>query len=160
RDSEILTARLMDRPLRPLFPEGFKKDTQVIATVMSSDRSNPTDVLAMIGASAALHLSDIPWAGPIAGVRVALIEGEFVAYPTVEEVRGAGAELTVAVTKSARGMVGGGAKKASETKITDALGFAHREGKKVMGLTEKIRSAVGKPKREFSMAKRDEPVAK
>jgi polyribonucleotide nucleotidyltransferase len=160
RDSEILTSRLMDRPLRPLFPEGYKKDTQVIATVMSSDRSNPTDVLAMIGGSAALHLSDIPWQGPLAGVRVALIEGEFVAYPTFEQLETADIDLTVAVTRDAIVMVEGGAKEASETKIIDALEFAHREGQKVIGLIEKIRSAVGKPKREFSVTKLDEAVAK
>src|SRR6186713_727523 len=82
RDVEVLASRLMDRPLRPLFPEGFKKDTQVIATVLSSDKENPTDVLAMCGASAALHVSDIPWDGPIAAVRVARIDGELVAFPT------------------------------------------------------------------------------
>jgi polyribonucleotide nucleotidyltransferase len=160
RDSEILTSRLMDRPLRPLFPEGYKKDTQVIATVLSSDRSNPTDVLAMIGASAALHLSDIPWQGPLAGVRVALIEGEFVAYPTFEQLESAEIDLTVAVTRDAIVMVEGGAKEASETKIIDALEFAHSEGQKVIGLIEKIRSAVGKPKREFSVTKLDEAVAR
>src|SRR5688572_14373485 len=105
RDSEILTARLIDRPLRPLFPEGYKKDTQVIATVMSSDRSNPTDVLAMIGASAALHLSDIPWQGPIAGVRVAQIDGELIAYPTFEQLAEAELELMVAVSNDAIVMV-------------------------------------------------------
>jgi polyribonucleotide nucleotidyltransferase len=159
RDTEILTARLMDRPLRPLFPEGYKKDTQVIATVMSSDRSNPTDVLAMIGASAALHISDIPWQGPLAGVRVALIDGELVAYPTFEQLESAEIDLTVAVTKDAIVMVEGGAKEASETKIIDALMFAHREGQKIIDLIDKIRAAVGKPKREFSIAKLDEAVA-
>src|SRR3954471_13940968 len=97
RDTEILTARLMDRPMRPLFPDGFKKDTQIIATVMSSDRTNPTDVLAMIGASASVHLSDIPWNGPIAGVRVASIDGELIAYPTFEQLAEAELDLTVAV---------------------------------------------------------------
>src|SRR5690606_957635 len=114
RDTEILTARLMDRPMRPLFPDGYKKDTQIIATVMSSDRTNPTDVLAMIGASAAVHLSDIPWNGPIAGVRVASIEGELVAYPTFEQLAGADLELTVAVSNDAIVMVEGGAAEASE----------------------------------------------
>jgi len=101
RDTEVLTARLIDRPLRPLFPEGFKKDTQVIATVMSSDRSNPTDVLAMIGASAALHLSDIPWSGPLAGVRVASVGGELIAYPTFEQIGEAELDMTVAVSNDA-----------------------------------------------------------
>src|SRR5690606_21674705 len=85
RDYEVLSSRLMDRPLRPLFPDGYKKDTQVIATVLSSDKTNPTDVLAMTAGSAALHISDIPWNGPIAGVRVARVDGEFVPYPTFEQ---------------------------------------------------------------------------
>jgi polyribonucleotide nucleotidyltransferase len=85
RDTEVLACRLMDRPLRPLFPEGYRKDTQVIATVLSTDRTNPTDVLALTGASAALHISDIPWSGPICGMRVARVEGELVVYPTFEQ---------------------------------------------------------------------------
>ncbi len=85
RDEEILTSRLIDRPCRPLFPEGFRKDTQVIATVLSSDKDNPTDALAMTAASAALHISDIPWGGPFAAVRVARVKGELVAYPTFEQ---------------------------------------------------------------------------
>ena len=82
RDGETLTSRLIDRPLRPLFPKGFRKDTQVIATVLSSDKLNPTDVMALTGGSAALHISDIPWDGPVAGIRVGRIEGEFISYPT------------------------------------------------------------------------------
>jgi polyribonucleotide nucleotidyltransferase len=159
RDTEILTARLMDRPMRPLFPEGFKKDTQIIATVMSSDRTNPTDVLAMIGASAAVHLSDIPWNGPIAGVRVASVEGELIAYPTFEQMAEADLELTVAVSSEAIVMVEGGAGEASESQVIDALMFAHEEGKKVISLIEKMRAAVGKPKREFSAPKLDPAVA-
>ena len=76
----------MDRPLRPLFPKGYRKDTQVIATVLSSDKTTPTDVLGLTGASAALHISDIPWAGPVVGVRVARVDGEFHAYPSFEQV--------------------------------------------------------------------------
>ena len=140
----------MDRPMRPLFPDGFRKDTQIIATVMSSDRANPTDVLAMIGASAATHLSDIPWNGPIAGVRVASVEGELIAYPTFEQMAQADLELTVAVSSDAIVMVEGGAAEASEADVIDALLFAHEEGKKVIALIEKMRAAVGKPKREFS----------
>jgi polyribonucleotide nucleotidyltransferase len=86
RDTEVLTARMMDRPLRPLFPKGFKKDTQVIATVLSADKMNPTDMLAMTGASASLHVSDVPWDGPIAGLRVARVNGEMVAFPTFEQI--------------------------------------------------------------------------
>ncbi len=85
RDDEILTSRLMDRPYRPLFPEGYKCDTQVIATVLSSDKENPTDILAMTAGAAALHISDIPWSGPVVAVRVSRHNGEFVALPTFEQ---------------------------------------------------------------------------
>src|SRR5580765_7450428 len=84
-ETEVLTSRLIDRPTRPLFPKGWRFDTQVIAMVVSSDRENTSDVLAMTGASCALLISDIPWAGPIVGVRVSRVNGEFIAYPTFEE---------------------------------------------------------------------------
>ncbi|HEX2870918.1 MAG TPA: polyribonucleotide nucleotidyltransferase [Polyangiaceae bacterium] len=159
RDAEVLASRLMDRPLRPLFPDGFKKDTQVIATVLSSDKENPTDVLAMSTASAALHISDIPWAGPIAGMRVARVEGELIALPTFEQSSKADLDLIVACTKDAIVMVEGGAEEASETEIIDALYFAFNEAQKIIGLIEKIRGAVGKPKREFSVPKLDAGIA-
>jgi polyribonucleotide nucleotidyltransferase len=159
RDYEVLSSRLMDRPLRPLFPDGFKKDTQVIATVLSSDRENPTDVLAMSTASAALHISDIPWSGPIAGMRVARVDGELIALPTFDQSAKADLDLIVACTKDAIVMVEGGAEEASETEIIDALYFAFNEAQKVIGLIEKIRAAVGKPKREFSVPKIDAGLA-
>jgi polyribonucleotide nucleotidyltransferase len=159
RDYEVLSSRLMDRPLRPLFPEGYKKDTQVIATVLSSDRDNPTDVLAMSTASAALHISDIPWSGPIAGMRVARVEGELVALPTFDQSAKADIDLIVACTKDAIVMVEGGAEEASETEIIDALYFAFNEAQKIIGLIEKIRAAVGKPKREFSIPLLDAAIA-
>src|SRR5512143_1839705 len=114
RDEEILTCRIMDRPCRPLFPEGFKGDTQIIATVLSSDKVNPTDVLALTGASAALHISDIPWAGPLVGVRVGRVDGEFVIYPTFEEIEVSDIDLMVAVSRDAIVMVEGGASEAGE----------------------------------------------
>src|SRR3954469_26068993 len=159
RDYEVLSSRLMDRPLRPLFPDGFKKDTQVIATVMSADKENPTDVLAMSTASAALHISDIPWSGPIAGMRVARVDGELVALPTFDQSSKADIDLIVACTKDAIVMVEGGAEEASETEIIDALYFAFNEAQKVIGLIEKIRAAVGKPKREFAVPKLDAGIA-
>src|SRR6187397_3055169 len=117
RDGEVLSSRLMDRPLRPLFPDGFKKDTQVIATVLSSDKENPTDVLALSGASAALSNSDIPWDGPIAGVRVSRVDGELVAFPTFEQSSRADIDLVVAASKDAIVMVEGGADEATESEI-------------------------------------------
>jgi polyribonucleotide nucleotidyltransferase len=160
RDYEVLSSRLMDRPLRPLFPEGYKKDTQVIATVLSSDKTNPTDVLALSGASAALSISDIPWDGPIAGMRVARVDGELIVYPTFEQSAKADIDLVVAVTRDAIVMVEGGADEATENDVIDALMFAHREGQKVLELIEKIRAAVGKPKRAFSVVTLDEGVAR
>ncbi len=159
RDYEVLASRLMDRPLRPLFPEGYKKDTQVIATVLSSDKDNPTDVLAMSTASAALHISDIPWSGPIAGMRVARVDGELVALPTFDQSAKADIDLIVACTKDAIVMVEGGADEASEAEIIDALYFAFNEAQKVIGLIEKLRAAVGKTKREFVIPKLDPAIA-
>jgi polyribonucleotide nucleotidyltransferase len=159
RDYEILASRLMDRPLRPLFPEGYKKDTQVIATVLSSDKTNPTDVLALSGASAALAISDIPWDGPVAGIRVARVEGEMIAYPTFEQIAQADIDLVVAATKDAIVMVEGGADEASEADVIDALMFAHKEVQKIIELIERIRSAVGKPKREFSVTTLEPQIA-
>jgi polyribonucleotide nucleotidyltransferase len=160
RDTEVLTSRLMDRPLRPLFPEGYKKDTQVIATVMSSDKENPTDVLAMCGASAALHVSDIPWDGPIAGMRVARVDGELIAFPTFEQLAKAEIDVMVAASKDAIVMVEGGADEVPENELIDALMFAHRSAQPIIELIERIRQAVGKPKREFSVPKLDPAIAK
>ncbi|HEY4996891.1 MAG TPA: polyribonucleotide nucleotidyltransferase, partial [Solirubrobacteraceae bacterium] len=149
RDEEILTSRLIDRPCRPLFPEGYRHDTQIIATVLSSDKDNPTDVLAMTAASAALHISDIPWAGPIAAVRVARINGEFIAYPTFEQQARADIDLVVACSADAIVMVEGGAAEALEAHIIDALMFAHKTAQPILELIERMRAAVGKPKRAF-----------
>jgi polyribonucleotide nucleotidyltransferase len=149
RDEEILTSRLMDRPCRPLFPEGFRNDTQVIATVLSTDKENPTDVLAMTAASAALHISDIPWSGPIAAVRVARVGGEFVAFPTFDQLAKSDIDLMVACSKDAIVMVEGGAAEAPEGDIIDALMFAHQTAQPILGLIERMRSAVGKSKRTF-----------
>ena len=160
RDDEILTCRIMDRPLRPLFPEGFKRDTQIIATVLSADKINPTDVLALTGASAALHISEIPWDGPVVGIRVARIEGEFIAYPTFEQQEKSDIDLVVAASKDAIVMVEGGAAEASENDIVEALMFAHRSAQPVIQLIEKLRAAVGKPKREFVAKKLADDVKK
>ena len=149
RDDEILTCRLIDRPCRPLFPEGYKCDTQVIATVMSSDKVNATDVLALTGASAALHISDIPWSGPLVGVRVARVNGEFKAFPTVDEQASSDLDMVVACTKDAIVMVEGGAAEASETDVIDALWFAHKAAQPILDLIERLRAAIGKEKRGF-----------
>jgi polyribonucleotide nucleotidyltransferase len=158
RDFEVLASRLMDRPLRPMFPEGYRKDTQVIATVLSSDKTNPTDVLAMTGASAALHISDIPWNGPIVGIRVARVDGEFIVYPTFAQTESSDIDLTVACTKDAIVMVEGGASEASEHEVIDALYFAFDAAQPILQLIEKLRAAVGKPKRQFAVPQLDDSV--
>src|SRR5688572_19166108 len=144
RDDEILTSRLIDRPCRPLFPEGYKGDTQVIATVLSSDKVNPTDVLAVTGASAALHISDIPWGGPLVGVRVSRVNGELIAFPTFEQQAQSDIDMVVACSKDAIVMVEGGAAEANENDVIDALMFAHKSAQPVLQVIEKLRAAVGK----------------
>jgi polyribonucleotide nucleotidyltransferase len=160
RDAEVLSSRLMDRPLRPLFPDGFKKDTQIIATVLSSDKENPTDVLALSAASAALHISDIPWDGPIAGLRVARVDGELISLPTFEQIARADIDLVVAASKDAVVMVEGGADEVSERDLIDTLMFAQREAQIVIQLIERMRAAVGKQKRTFEVKKLDESIAR
>jgi polyribonucleotide nucleotidyltransferase len=149
RDEEILTSRLMDRPYRPLFPDGYKNDTQVIATVLSSDKDNPTDILAMTAGSAALHISDIPWSGPVCAVRVTRLNGEFLAFPTFEQQAQGDIDLIVSCSKDAIVMVEGGAAEASEDDVIDALMFAHKTAQPILELIERMRAAVGKPKRAF-----------
>jgi polyribonucleotide nucleotidyltransferase len=149
RDEEILTSRLMDRPFRPLFPDGYRNDTQVIATVLSSDKENPTDILAMTAGAAALHISDIPWNGPVVAVRVSRHNGELVAFPTFDQQAAGDIDLVVSCSKDAIVMVEGGAAEASEVDIIDALMFAHRTAQPILELIERIRTAVGKPKRPF-----------
>ncbi len=160
RDEEILACRIMDRPLRPLFPDGFKRDTQIIATVLSSDKQNKADVLALTGASAALHISDIPWNGPIAGIRVGRKNGEFIAYPTASEIEECDIDLVVACSRDAIVMVEGGASEATENDIIDALMFAHQSCQPVIDLIEKLRAAVGKQKKPFAAAQLDADIKK
>jgi polyribonucleotide nucleotidyltransferase len=160
RDHETLTCRIMDRPLRPLFPKGYRKDTQIIATVLSSDKTNPTDVLGLIGASAALHLSDIPWDGPLAGVRIARVDGELIAFPTFEQIEKSDLDLVVAASRDAIVMVEGGADEVSEKDLLDALMFAQEQAQPILDLQDRMREAVGKTKREFSIEVLDADVAR
>ncbi len=159
RDEEILTCRLMDRPCRPLFPEGFKKDTQIIATVMSSDKENPADILALTGASAAIMISDVPWDGPLAGVRVCRVDGEFIVFPTLAQIAESDMDMVVACTKDAICMVEGGAAEAQESDVIDALMFAHKAAQPILALQEQIRAAVGKTKRVFNAPALDAKLA-
>ncbi|MEM9489607.1 MAG: polyribonucleotide nucleotidyltransferase [Myxococcota bacterium] len=146
---EVLVCRLIDRPVRPLFPNGWRIDTQIIANVISFDGENTADVLAMTGASTALHLSDLVWAGPIAGIRIGRVGGEFIAYPTVEQRKESDLDMIVAASRDAIVMVEGGMQEVSESVIIDALMFGHESIQPLIDLQDKLRAAVGKPKREF-----------
>ena len=153
---ETLTSRLIDRPIRPLFPATFRCETQIMATVLSFDKENDPAVNAMNGASAALVLSDIPFAGPIAGVRVARVEGTLVANPTYEQRDKADLDILVAVGPDGIAMVEGEAKFVPEDVIVDALEFAQEAVKPVMAMQNKLRELAGKPKRAVLPAKVDE----
>jgi len=147
-EREILAARLIDRPLRPLFPKGFYFDTQVTASVLSADQGNVTDVLAIIAASAALTLSDIPLKDPVAAVRIGRIEGRFVINPSFSEIEASDLNLVVAGTTEAVMMVEGGANELSEQTMIDAISLAHAEIRKIIEIILKLKALAGKPKRE------------
>lgn len=147
-EKAILSARLTDRPIRPLFPKGFRHEVQVILTVLSADQENTPDILGPIAASAALTLSDIPWAGPIACVRVGLQDGRFVLNPTATE--DGQLDLVVAGSKDAIIMVEAGAKEIPDDRMVQALEFAHRAMQPIIALQEQMRAELGKPK--FSVA--------
>jgi polyribonucleotide nucleotidyltransferase len=152
-EKATLTARLIDRPIRPLFPEGYKNDTQVTAMIMSVDQDCPTDVSAINAASAALTISDIPFEGPIAAVIVGLVDGEYVINPTVEQSAHSKMHLTVAGTKDAIMMVEAGAQEVPEEQMLEAIMFGHQEIKKIAEFTESFREealqvGLAKPKRE------------
>jgi len=146
-EKEILNSRLIDRPIRPLFPEGFRCETQIVATVLSFDKENDADMPALIGASAALEVSDIPFHGPIAGVRMGRIGGQIVVNPMTSQYGGSDLQLIVAGSRDAIVMVEGGAKMLSEDVVLDALFTAHREMQKILDLQDELRKALGKPKR-------------
>ncbi len=159
-EREILTSRVIDRPIRPLFPEGFYHDVVVTALTLSADDNYDPDVLAITGASAALHISRIPFEGPIAGVRVCRIKGEFVANPTYEERKEADLEIVMAGTKDAIVMVEGGAKEVPEEVVTEALFFGLEAIKEVIEAQERLREKVGVPKVEFEGLSLDEELLK
>lgn len=154
-EKETLTSRLIDRPLRPLFPEGYRHETQVIATVISADSENDPDVVAIIGASAALYLSDVPFHNPIAGVRVGLVDGKYVINPTYDEIRESQLNLIVAGTEDAIVMVEAGAKEVAENIMVEALMFAHREIKRLCLWQKELGKALQIAKREYVPAELD-----
>jgi polyribonucleotide nucleotidyltransferase len=154
-EKEVLTSRLIDRPIRPLFAPGFYCETQIIATVLSADKENDPDTVALIGASAALHVSDIPFLGPIAAVRMGRREGRFVVNPLQGEIDEQELSVVVAGSRDSIVMVEGGAKMVSEDVMLDALYTAHAEMQPLIEMQEELRQAVGQAKREVSAPERD-----
>ena len=150
-EKEILSARLIDRPIRPMFMEGYKKETQVIITVFSSDQENDADVLGAVGASTALMISDIPFNGPIAEVRIGRIDGEFIINPTFSQLDKSDIDVTVAGTSDSIVMVEGGGKEISEQDMIAALRFAQENIKKLCDIQLELVRECGKPKRDISV---------
>lgn len=155
---EILTARLIDHCIRPLFPKNARNELQIMATTLASDRMHPPKTIAMIGASAALCISDIPFPGPVGAVVVGKIDGEFVINPTYDEERNGDLDLFVTGTKNAVMSVEGMANRLPETEIIEAIEFAHVEIRKIVELQEELVARCGKPKRELFVVKADEDV--
>ena len=149
-DKETLTARLIDRPLRPLFPEGYRQDVQIIGTVLSADQENDPDVLAVVGASAALTISSIPFLGPIAAVRVGRVGGKFVLNPTYAMQDGADIDLVVAGTRAAVVMIEAGAKEVSEELMVEAIEFGHKGIQVLIGMVEELAKQLGVEKAPFN----------
>ncbi|GEK32016.1 polyribonucleotide nucleotidyltransferase [Kurthia zopfii] len=147
----ILTSRLIDRPIRPLFPDGFRNEVQVISMVMSNDPDCSSEMAAMLGSSLALMVSDIPFDGPIAGVTIGMINDEFIVNPTVEQLKESLIDLTVAGTKDAINMVEAGALEVPEEKMLEAIVFGHEEIKKVIAFQEQIAAECGKEKMEVQL---------
>jgi polyribonucleotide nucleotidyltransferase len=146
---EILVCRCIDRPMRPLFPEGYMYETQIIATVLSADRSGAPDVISLIGASAAVHLSNIPFDGPIGGVRVGRVGGKLVANPSVDDLESSDINLLIAAKRDSIVMVEGGGNQVPEDELLEALYFGHDQILPIIKMQDELRSLAGKAKRDF-----------
>lgn len=157
-EKEVLSARLIDRPIRPLFPENFMSEVQVIVTVLSSDKENDADVLGTIGTSAALCISDIPFAGPIAAVRVGRIDGEYVLNPTFTQLEESDMDVLMAASADAIAMVEGEAEEISEEDMLGALDFGHEAIKKIVAMQSELVAEIGKTKREVPEKEVDEAL--
>jgi len=155
-EREILTSRQIDRPIRPLFPDGFKCETQVIAFVLSADTENDPDVAGINGASAALTISDIPFNGPIGAVRVGLVSGQFIINPTYDEMRDSLLNIMVVGTADGIVMIESGAKEVKEETVVDAIEFAHTEIKKICAAINDLKARAGKAKRAVTPPEFDE----
>ena len=147
-ENEILSSRLIDRSLRPLFPEGYKNEVQVMVTVLSADKENDPDVLGITGASAALAISDIPWDGPVAGVRVGRVNGQFIANPTYAQLENSDLDLVIAANEDSIVMVEGESWEVSEADMIAALEFGHQAARELIRLQKELVEEVGKEKQE------------
>lgn len=159
-EAATLAARMIDRPMRPLFPEGFKNEVQVISTVLSVDQDCSPELTAMLASSLAVSISKIPFNGPIAGVKVGRVDGKFIINPTPEELENSDLDLTVAGTKDAINMVEAGAKQVSEDVILDALMFGHDAVKELIEFQEKIIEEIGSPKMEYETLTPEDELVK
>ena len=159
-EKAILTSRLIDRPIRPLFPKGYRNDVQVIATVLSVDQDCSPDIVAMIGSSVALSISDIPFQGPTGSVAVGLIDGKFILNPTSAEREKSDLSLIVSGTKDAVMMVEAGANEVPEDLMLEGILFAHEYIKEICNFIESIQKEVGKEKQEYEVFKPDELIEK
>ena len=159
-DKAILTSRAIDRPLRPLFPKDFRNDVVVVATVLSVDQDNSPEVAAMIGASAALSISDIPFGGPTAAVNVGLVDGKIIINPTEEQRKNSDLTLTVAGTQEKIAMIEAGANEVPDDVMLEAIEEGHKEIKKICAFIEKMKEEIGKPKFEYKSFAVDEDVYK
>ncbi len=159
-EKEVLTSRLIDRPIRPLFPDGYFFETQVIASVLSADQVGCSDVLGITAASAALTLSDIPFEGPVAGIKIGRVDGKFVINPDLTTFENSDLNLVVAGTADAVMMVEGGANELSESLMIEAIELAHREIKKIVAKISELQKLAGKPKREIRAEAIDPELAK
>lgn len=159
-EKEILTCRLIDRSIRPLFAEGLRCETQVIATVLSADRENDPDVVAMLGTSIALHVSDIPFNGPLAGVRIGRVDGRWVMNPTQTQLAESDVDIFLSGSRDAIVMVEGGAQMVPEDEILEALFAGHEAIQPLIQIQEEIRREIGKPKRQVPLAQLDHAVAR
>jgi polyribonucleotide nucleotidyltransferase len=159
-EKEILTCRLIDRSIRPLFAEGLRCETQVIATVLSADRENDPDVVAMLGTSVALHVSDIPFNGPLAGVRIGRVGGQWVMNPTQSQLEESDVDIFLSGSRDAIVMVEGGAQIVPESEILEALFAGHEAIQPLIQIQEQIRQEIGKAKRQVPLAHLDESIAR
>lgn len=157
-EKEILSSRLIDRPVRPMFPDGFKDETQVIAMVLSADTDNNPDVIGLVAGAAALYLSDIPFPSPVAAVRVGLVDGHLVTNPTYSEVKTSLLNMVVAGSENAIVMVEAGATEVSEETINDAIQYAHEEIKRIVAMEKELFQKLGLKKRDFVAPQFDQAI--